>query len=250
MSELAVKVTLTVIEGEDYQKTIQMTQPVLTIGRKNTPFNLNDVKISSQHAKVEIRGKDVFIVDLNSRNGTIVNGTAVSRSLLKDLDVVELGFTKIQINIVENLQAFKKTQFQDAQTQVQKDISSLIDDELEKFSKWDLSSPSLSKQKVDQDTLPFGLEIKKGPDKGKKYIFPKSKIILGRGNVDCLLRDQDVSRMHAMIEVDGNGIMTIKDLNSTNGMMINGKKEVEAELVPGDVVQMGQTVFVIVSLKD
>src|SRR5690606_25857992 len=104
----------------------------------------------------------------------------------------ELGFTKIQINIVENLQAFKKTQFQDAQTQVQKDISSLIDDELEKFSKWDLSSPSLSKQKVDQETLPFGLEIKKGPDKGKKYIFPKSKIILGRGNVDCLLRDQDV----------------------------------------------------------
>ncbi|MCB0271852.1 MAG: FHA domain-containing protein [Bdellovibrionales bacterium] len=250
MTDLPVKVTLTVIGGEDFEKTIQMTSAVLTIGRKNTQFNLNDSKISSLHANIEIHGKEVFVVDQDSRNGTILNGEEVRKAKLKDLDIIEFGFTKVQVNIVENLQYFKNTNMEESKT-VQKDISSLIDDELDRFSKWDLSSPSLSKQKDPDNPIPYGLEVRKGPDKGKKYIFPKQKIIIGRGKVDCLFRDEDVSRMHAMIEVDPvSNVIRISDLDSTNGIYVNGTPVKEATVKAGDTVQMGQTLFVIVKYKE
>lgn len=250
MEELLVIVTLTVVEGADHEKTIRMTTPVMTVGRRNTKFNLNDTKISSHHLNIEIHGKDVFVIDQNSRNGTMLNGVPVQKSKLKDLDLVELGFTKIQVNIVDNLQAFKKANVSENKT-AQKDISSLIDDELDRFSKWDLSSPDLPKKDKNAPNIPFGIEVTKGPDKGKKYLFPKHNIVVGRGEVDCILRDTDVSRKHVMISYDeGSKALSIKDLDSTNGMMLNGKQTKAANLVAGDVVQIGQTLMVIVQLDD
>lgn len=249
MVDLPVKVTLTVIEGEDYEKTMQLNTPVMTIGRKNSQFKLNDSKVSSIHAHIEIHGKDVFVIDQESRNGTILNGEEVTKAKLSDLDIVEIGFSKIQINIVDNLQAFKESNTGEGKT-IQKDISSLIDDELDRFSKWDLSSPTLSRQKNPDSQVPFGLEVRKGPDKGKKYLFPKWKITLGRGQVDCLFRDQDISRVHAVIEIDPSSkIISITDLDSTNGLMVNGNETKKSTLKPGDVIQMGQTVFVMVQVS-
>lgn len=246
MEQLLVNVTLTVIEGHDHEKTIRMTTPVMTIGRKNTKFNLNDTKISTHHVNVEIQGKDVFVIDQDSRNGIKLNGLDVQKARLKDLDVIELGFTKIQVNIVENLQAFRQANTEDSETK-QSDISSLIDDELDRFSKWDLSSPDIAKDITQQSDVPFGLEVTKGPDKGKKYLFPKDVVIIGRGNVDCMLRDQDISRKHAQIEYDESSqTLHIKDLNSTNGIFVNGVSVTSAKLSPGDIVQAGATLFVIV----
>ncbi|MCB1197526.1 MAG: FHA domain-containing protein [Bdellovibrionota bacterium] len=253
MHDLPVKVTLTVIEGEDYQKTMQMTSPVLTIGRKNCEFRLNDTKVSTLHAHIEIHGENVFVIDQNSRNGITLNGETVEKAKLNDLDVIEIGFSKIQINIVDNLKAFKQKNIGEVKT-VQKDISSLIDDELVRFSKWDLSSPLLTSKKNKQkegEGLLYGLEVRQGPDKGKKYMFSSLKTSLGRGDVDCIFRDQDISRLHASIEINASSkIMTIIDEGSTNGMLVNGKEVKRTVLKPGDIVQMGQTLFIIVQALD
>lgn len=64
--------------------------------------------------------------------------------------------------------------------------------------------------------------------------------ILGRRNADITIDDVDVSRQHAVIE-RYEGRFLIKDLGSTNGTYVNGRR-VDAEFLrPGDVIKVGGT---------
>jgi hypothetical protein len=64
---------------------------------------------------------------------------------------------------------------------------------------------------------------------------------VGRGDeADVQLLDPAVSRSHAVIDVD-DGHATVRDLGSTNGTYVNGKRVATATLMPGDVVTLGKT---------
>lgn len=52
--------------------------------------------ISGEHAVIEIRGNDVILEDLNSTNGTQVNGQPIKKHFLQDKDQVELAKYKLQ----------------------------------------------------------------------------------------------------------------------------------------------------------
>jgi adenylate cyclase len=79
------------------------------------------------------------------------------------------------------------------------------------------------------------------PD-GKRGILELTKpvITLGRGNGnDLVLNDSSVSRFHAVIKVDEEGVV-IADRGSTNGVIVNEAKiQEEARLKNGDVVHIG-----------
>jgi transglycosylase-like protein with SLT domain/FHA domain-containing protein len=65
----------------------------LVLGRDpSCDFVIDDARVSREHARIELRDGDGFVVDLGSRNGTRVNGREVSRpTALRDGDVVQLG---------------------------------------------------------------------------------------------------------------------------------------------------------------
>lgn len=247
MSEMKIKVTLTVTEGVDHEKSLQMDKNVMSIGRRNTDFNLKDQRVSTIHSKIEIKDDKVMIFDLNSRNGTLVNGIKIEGPTeIQNLDEIEVGFTKIRVNIVENLEFFKTKNQKpliDEKTTKNADIGGLIKDELERFSKWDLSNPSMDAlTKPKESKYPFGFQVKKGPDRGKVFFLDQDRTVVGRGKVEFILKDPDVSRMHAMVEVkDGTSIL-VRDMDSTNGTFVNGKKITSSDLKVGDVVQFGKTV--------
>lgn len=247
MSDLKVKVTLTVIEGVDHEKSVQMTKPVITIGRKNTDLNLKDQRVSTLHTKIEIKDDKVIVFDLNSRNGTLVNGNKIEGPTeVENLDEIEVGFTKMRVTILENLEVFKtKNQKSviDEKTTRNADIGNLIKDELERFSKWDLSNPSMDAlTKPKESKYPFGFQVKKGPDRGKVFFFDQDRVVVGRGKVEFVLKDPDVSRMHAMVEIKEGSQIMLRDMDSTNGTFVNGKKITASEIKIGDVVQFGKTV--------
>lgn len=52
--------------------------------------------ISGEHAVIEMRGNDVILEDLNSTNGTQVNGQPIKKHFLQDKDQVELAKYKLQ----------------------------------------------------------------------------------------------------------------------------------------------------------
>jgi pSer/pThr/pTyr-binding forkhead associated (FHA) protein len=68
----------------------ELTKPV-TIGRQmGCEIWLNNRKLSRMHCRVEPEGDKWMLVDLNSHNGTFVNGTRVQRMELRDGDTFEV----------------------------------------------------------------------------------------------------------------------------------------------------------------
>jgi hypothetical protein len=66
----------------------------LVIGRADgVDIRLEDAAVSKQHASIEVMGIDHILLDLESSNGTFVNGTRVTRHLLRHNDAIDiLGF--------------------------------------------------------------------------------------------------------------------------------------------------------------
>jgi pSer/pThr/pTyr-binding forkhead associated (FHA) protein len=52
--------------------------------------------ISGEHAVIVMAGKDCVIEDMNSTNGTLINGQPIKKHFLQDKDVIELAKYKIQ----------------------------------------------------------------------------------------------------------------------------------------------------------
>jgi pSer/pThr/pTyr-binding forkhead associated (FHA) protein len=67
-----------------------------TIGRKaHNDVQIEDSFLSSEHAAIVSIGNDAVLEDLESTNGTIVNGKPVKRALLKSNDILEFGDYKV-----------------------------------------------------------------------------------------------------------------------------------------------------------
>lgn len=72
-----------------------------TIGRKSTnDLMISDNAVSGIHCKIYIENDEVYIEDLGSTNGTILNGTAITKEILKPDDLLVLGKTQYKINIL------------------------------------------------------------------------------------------------------------------------------------------------------
>jgi pSer/pThr/pTyr-binding forkhead associated (FHA) protein len=90
-------------------KEVQITKDKTTLGRR--PYNdivIDNLAVSGEHAVLQMVGADVFIEDLNSTNGTYINGQAVKKQLLSHNDTVEIGKYKIKF-IVDDGTDYEKT---------------------------------------------------------------------------------------------------------------------------------------------
>jgi S1-C subfamily serine protease len=69
------------------------------------------------------------------------------------------------------------------------------------------------------------ISIDDGPDQGKTVEVKGKVLTIGRHpGSDLVVTDQEASSRHATIEIGENGNLLLRDLNSTNGTLINGKK--------------------------
>jgi pSer/pThr/pTyr-binding forkhead associated (FHA) protein len=90
-------------------KEVQLTKDKTTLGRR--PYNdivIDNLAVSGEHAVLQMVGADVFIEDLNSTNGTYINGKAIKKQLLTHNDTVEIGKYKIKY-LVDESSDYEKT---------------------------------------------------------------------------------------------------------------------------------------------
>lgn len=72
----------------------------LTIGRRSyNDIELNDLTVSGEHAVVHVKKGEIVVHDLNSRNGTLVNGQAVMQQVLVDGDEIEVGVFHLRLQM-------------------------------------------------------------------------------------------------------------------------------------------------------
>lgn len=78
-------------------KEIQLDKERLTIGRKpHNDIQIDNLAISGEHAAIVTILSDSFLEDMNSTNGTLVNGQAIKKHFLRNNDIVELGKYKLK----------------------------------------------------------------------------------------------------------------------------------------------------------
>ena len=102
--------------------------------------------------------------------------------------------------------------------------------------------------------MPIGrrisLAILAGPDAGTVYRVEKPRITIGRSGADLTINDTEASRQHAAIELR-EGLITLEDLKSTNGTIVNGEKLTEpAELQDKSEFQIGTTTLMLIMTED
>ncbi len=87
---------LIVLQGANVGEMYRLEGGESVIGRGTAAsIRLGDDGISRKHARIIVEEKVVRIEDLGSSNGTLVNGTQVTTSALKDGDKIQLGSTTI-----------------------------------------------------------------------------------------------------------------------------------------------------------
>lgn len=162
---------------------------------ENVTVKLNNKLISSHHAQLIFDTKNqLYIQDLNSTNGTFLNGEKISPSetyILKPKDSIQLASTNGILIVVEEM----KNEL-------------VVDKEINIVEKLKL----------------------------------KSQVIIGRAKeCDVVLNSGSVSRQHAKVVKNSNGVYFIKDLNSLNGTFVNGRKtEGKTKIEESDKIFIGK----------
>ncbi len=70
-----------------------------TIGRvEDNTFPIPEASISSHHCEILLKGNEVVVRDLNSTNGTFINGDRVTESVLKPGQTLRLGQIELKLD--------------------------------------------------------------------------------------------------------------------------------------------------------
>ncbi len=91
-------------------KELQLTRERTTLGRR--PYNdlvIDNLAVSGEHAVFVLEGEDVMVEDLNSTNGTYINGKAVKQQKLENGDLIEIGKYKIRYVGTQHDPGYDKT---------------------------------------------------------------------------------------------------------------------------------------------
>lgn len=101
------------------------------------------------------------------------------------------------------------------------------------------------------DDIDARLVVLAGPDEGSTYVIAEPVTLIGRDD-DChvVIDDPRASARHAMVYF-ASGEFRVRDLESTNGSLLNGSPLTEFAFHDGDDLRCGKTVIrLLVDFKD
>ncbi|MFC7947747.1 FHA domain-containing protein [Streptomyces sp. NPDC057385] len=88
-----------------------------------------------------------------------------------------------------------------------------------------LGSPALPEPHPELDDAPAQLHVVAGPDAGGVHLLHGGEVRVGRSaDADVPLDDPDVSRLHCAVTLAADGRVTVADLGSTNGTVLDGTR--------------------------
>lgn len=94
------QILLTALAGPEQGQVFRITKPTTVIGRSTAcDFVLSDPLVSRQHCQVMLGMGGVNLRDLGSTNGTLLNGTRVTESPLRNQDILSLGSTRLRFAV-------------------------------------------------------------------------------------------------------------------------------------------------------
>ncbi len=78
-------------------RVLELTTEKATVGRlDDNKFSLSEPSVSSHHCELTLKGDDILVKDLNSTNGTFINGDQVKEGTLKPGQTLRLGIVELR----------------------------------------------------------------------------------------------------------------------------------------------------------
>lgn len=154
--------TLRVIDGCDRGLSFDELQTPITIGREDgNTVQLNDDRVSRFHVKIQHDSNKVVLTDLDSTNGSKVNGQEIQLRILRHGDIITVGRSVLLFGSREQiegqLQQERTDEVDASRTRARRDddqhISSLINQEVD----WDDVSADAAIHSQPMPDLPSGL---------------------------------------------------------------------------------------------
>ncbi len=96
-----IPMTFQIYSGDELIRTEELTQDIIKVGKlPSSHLRIEDDNVSRMHAVIEVTGPDdIFIIDLGSASGTVVNGKKVNKCKLQNGDEIVLGDTRVVVEI-------------------------------------------------------------------------------------------------------------------------------------------------------
>ncbi len=96
-----VPITFQIYKGGQLVRTETLTQDIIKVGKlSSSHLRIDDESVSRMHAVIEIASaSEIYIIDLGSTKGTIVNGQKVNKCRIQSGDEIVLGDTKLLVSI-------------------------------------------------------------------------------------------------------------------------------------------------------
>ena len=142
-------------------KEIQIDKDKLSLGRRpHNDIHIDNLAVSGEHAAITRHGTEITLEDLGSTNGTVVNGIAVQRHVLKMNDLVTIGKYTLKFIADDDGDQFEKTML--------------------------IRSPStapISTPVVEEISKPAVLQILNGSNAGKELALTKNLTSIGKPSV-------------------------------------------------------------------
>ncbi len=89
-----------------------------------------------------------------------------------------------------------------------------------------------------------------GADVGKMFKLDQGETVIGRSHrADIRLEDDSISRLHVKVTLQGTSV-TIEDLNSSNGTLVNEQRISGENLGDGDKIRLGETAILKFTFHD
>src|SRR5438046_9520807 len=83
-------------------RTFELKVDKTTVGRvEDNAFQIPETSVSSHHAEILLRGNDIVIKDLDSTNGTFINGEKITEAVLKPGQILRLGMIEMRLETGE-----------------------------------------------------------------------------------------------------------------------------------------------------
>ncbi|QDT09122.1 FHA domain-containing protein [Planctomycetes bacterium K23_9] len=103
---MSTAVTLKILHGADRGKVYDELTPPLTVGREEgNDIQLNDERVSRCHFKLQRDNDRLVLTDLDSTNGTKVNGTECQLKILRCGDLIAVGRSLMLVGSEEEIAA-------------------------------------------------------------------------------------------------------------------------------------------------
>jgi ABC transport system ATP-binding/permease protein len=214
VAEPGTRLRFTFLSGARDGSFVEAAGAVVRLGRAagNTVYLPDDRIVSDQHAKVVRVERSFVLMDLESTNGTFLNGHRIERAALADGDVIGLGPGGPQLRL-------------------------------------QVLAPDLAERSAQATiVIPGFAELARRTRSGSlvhEVPLPVEPLTLGRGPDAGLRLDSPiVSRAHARLATR-QGALAVEDLGSANGTFHNGERVSAAALHAGDRLVIGPFVLEI-----